>query len=223
MSTSEKKRNAVIKTLKFKHTTLQKKLKKFQKEGKKQETINKVKEEINSIQLKLVEEINSGMKPFDNVNDEPQDNNDVKYVKFALGLFIASFLLAIALNWGGILSFFLAVFLSLGIWVSFNIFLDISIKGVKLTKIHSIQEVMFGMLGTLFAIFSITFLILSIKNPIQDSSSSSSSSSSSGYSYCASVAEDDLRACMNRTSNEAAWRTCQRDYNYMMAGCTATE
>jgi hypothetical protein len=54
------------------------------------------------------------------------------------------------------------------------------------------------------------------------SSSSSSSSLSPGAARCLKVAEADLKACVAR-SPESEWTSCERDYKYMMAGCTATE
>ena len=79
----------------------------------------------------------------------------------------------------------------------------------------------YAVMGIIFAGIIIWAAVLS---SMTTNSVSSSSSSSSGYSYCASVAEDDLRSCMNRAgSDESKWRACERDYTYMMAGCTAKE
>ena len=145
-----------------------------------------------------------------------------RYKKFTYGLFFGSFLVLMFLGWGTFLSLLMAGVMSLGIQFSMNIFLARSSKGIKLKKRLSGPDVFAGIMGIVFAGTVIFAVTLEIIWPTS-TDGTSSSSSSSGYSYCASVAKDDLQACMNRGNDEADWRICERDYNYMMAGCTATE
>tara|TARA_Y100000996_G_C22498829_1_gene633530 strand:+ start:123 stop:902 length:780 start_codon:yes stop_codon:yes gene_type:complete len=54
------------------------------------------------------------------------------------------------------------------------------------------------------------------------SSSSSSSSLSPGAARCLRVAKADLDACV-ASRPESRWNSCKRDYEDMLAGCSATE
>ena len=140
-----------------------------------------------------------------------------RYKKFTYGLFFGSFLVLMFLGWGAFLSLLMAGVMSLGI-----LLLARSSKGIKLKKRLSASHIIDGIIGIVFAGTVIFVVTLEIIWPTS-TDGTASSSASSGYSYCASEAEEDLRACMNRGYDEADWRICERDYNYMMAGCTATE
>tara|TARA_B100001559_G_C16394962_1_gene573018 strand:- start:207 stop:773 length:567 start_codon:yes stop_codon:yes gene_type:complete len=149
-----------------------------------------------------------------------EDDGEFMYQGFSLVLFIASLVSGVISNLGFFLSLIAAAFISVGMFFGLNVFFHISIKGVRLRKIHGGQDVFYGAIGIIVSLSFISLLTFGLMYP---PNSSSSSSSSSGYSYCARVAEDDLRDCMNRSYDESEWRRCERNYNYTMAGCTATE
>jgi len=149
-------------------------------------------------------------------------DSDFKFIPFGLIIFFVFLIAFIIIGWGFILSLLAAGISAFGLFFSLNVFLDTSSKGIKFSENRHGSDVFYGVMGIIFAGIVIFAAVLSGMG--YPKSTSTSSSSSSGYSYCASVAEDDLRSCMSRAgSDERKWRACERDYNYMMAGCTATE